>query len=300
MTRSIKIMSIFFLFPIFSIPLAFADPLQDPFYNQGQEVFNAPIFNDVKENIDLFSGNLSLTYTDAHFPGNGGLDLTLIRTYSSAIWGRRDGANPILVASLNSSPLGLGWIMHMGAVRNPMVPYMPSGTTWSLVTQQGSILPPGLIVGPDGTIYGTPTTAGTYNFVIQQAPQGTTRNFTITIQASGVPTLPNGTVGVPYEYNQMQQLNYIDTVFGTATPCVEMPDGSQHQFYSTPGSSQFYISKDFWKYQAIDDSHWQMTLTDGTIYTFEYLTDGSHAGYTHKLNHTNCIFWPSCPVRIID
>jgi hypothetical protein len=43
MTKSIKIMSIVFLFLISSIPLAFADPLQDQFYNEGQEVFNAPM-----------------------------------------------------------------------------------------------------------------------------------------------------------------------------------------------------------------------------------------------------------------
>lgn len=89
MTRSLKFISIIFLFLFSSIPLALAEPMQDPFYTQGQETLNAPPIHSINENVDPLSGNLNISHTDAHLPGNGGLDLTLIRRYSSAIWGRQ-------------------------------------------------------------------------------------------------------------------------------------------------------------------------------------------------------------------
>jgi hypothetical protein len=52
MTKSIKIISIVFLFLFSSIPLAFADePLQDPFYSQMQETLNAPPIHGTKSHL---------------------------------------------------------------------------------------------------------------------------------------------------------------------------------------------------------------------------------------------------------
>ena len=109
------------LFLIFCIPsLLFAadDPPKDPFYTQGVSK-DAPPINTVSEHVDPFSGILTLSHTDVHLPGNGGLDINLVRTYNSMIWGRRDVGNPGLVALNEHSPLGIGWSMHMGIVRNP-------------------------------------------------------------------------------------------------------------------------------------------------------------------------------------
>src|SRR5579885_2636178 len=67
-------------------------------------------------------------------------------------------------------------------------------------------LPPGLSVG-NGSISGTPTTAGNYNFTVQARDQGTptpqlaTHSYSITISASLViltTAIPNGTAGAPY------------------------------------------------------------------------------------------------------
>jgi len=94
------------------------DPPKDPFYTQGVSK-DAPPINTVSEHVDPFSGILTLSHTDVHLPGNGGLDINLIRTYNSMIWGRRDIANPGFIALNEHSPLGIGWSMHMGIVRNP-------------------------------------------------------------------------------------------------------------------------------------------------------------------------------------
>lgn len=103
------------------VPLqALADPAdgKDPFYSQGVSK-DAPQINSVSEHIDPLSGTLTLSHTDIHLPGNGGLDVNLIRTYNSAIWGRRDIATPGFMALYEKSPVGIGWSMHMGIVRNP-------------------------------------------------------------------------------------------------------------------------------------------------------------------------------------
>ena len=172
-----------------------ADPLRDPFYTEGTSI-NAPPTSTVYEQIDPFSGILTLVHTDLHLPGNGGLDLNLIRTYNSMIWGRRDVSFPGLVAKNEKSPLGIGWTMHMGIVHNPM-------------------------------------------------GAGSSNRF-----------LPDN-------------------------PVVEMPDGSKHAFYKDRNDSTRFISRDFWVYKLVSggsgSATWEMTLTDGTVYTFEYGT--ANAGY---------------------
>jgi len=109
---------VFFMFFIPSFLFAADDPPKDPFYTQGVSK-DAPPINTVSEHVDPFSGILTLSHTDVHLPGNGGLDINLIRTYNSMIWGRRDITSPGLVALNEHSPLGIGWSMHMGIVRNP-------------------------------------------------------------------------------------------------------------------------------------------------------------------------------------
>lgn len=72
------------------------------------------------ETVDNFTGNLRITEQDLWLPGRAGLDLQIVRSYSSKIWGRTDllAAEPLL-ADKDPSPVGLGWTMHMGRVRNP-------------------------------------------------------------------------------------------------------------------------------------------------------------------------------------
>jgi len=93
------------------------DLLLDPFYTKGQSS-TAPPQGSVQESVDPYSGYLSLVHTDLHLPGNGGLDLNIVRSYHSAIWGRRDTSFPRLIAG-DYLPLGIGWSLHMGMIQNP-------------------------------------------------------------------------------------------------------------------------------------------------------------------------------------
>jgi YD repeat-containing protein len=106
------------------------DGKDDPFYGQkGQHGATdvsqlladstQAVFQQVQEDVQPFTGNLSLVHTDLVLPGNGGFDLKVQRTYNSRIWGRRDVTNPGVVAYNERSVAGLGWSFHFGRVRNP-------------------------------------------------------------------------------------------------------------------------------------------------------------------------------------
>jgi RHS repeat-associated protein len=79
------------------------------------------------ETVDHFTGTLRIIQEDFSFPGKAGLDLKVIRAYSSRIWGRTDLATtePFL-ADKDPSPVGLGWTLHMGRLRNPQPTAMPT------------------------------------------------------------------------------------------------------------------------------------------------------------------------------
>lgn len=72
------------------------------------------------EVVDHFSGTLRIVQEDLSFPGKAGLDLRIVRTYSSRIWGRTDlfVAEPLLADKV-PSVVGFGWSMHMGRLQNP-------------------------------------------------------------------------------------------------------------------------------------------------------------------------------------
>jgi YD repeat-containing protein len=61
------------------------------------------------EHIDPFTGALQLHYVDLHIPGNGGLDLKVVRSYNSV------SVNPTNPAAYQSLA-GLGWTVHFGRV----------------------------------------------------------------------------------------------------------------------------------------------------------------------------------------
>lgn len=96
---------------VFAIDNALIDPL-----TQGSDLSGSGTFT---ENVNPYSGNLTLVHTDIILPGNSGLDLKIMRVYNSAIWGIRNTSFPGLVAINERSPVGIGWSMHMGIVYNP-------------------------------------------------------------------------------------------------------------------------------------------------------------------------------------
>jgi hypothetical protein len=135
------------------------------------------------------------------------------RSYSIAIL---DGNVTPLQLTTATLPDGMIGVAYAGLLT------ASAGTTpYSFTVDAGSNLPPGLNLAPDGTIDGTPTTAGTYSFTItvidSSNPQQTaSAGFTIVVidpQVGLVITtslLPAGTANVAYT----QQLS----ATGGATP----------------------------------------------------------------------------------
>lgn len=97
--------SILLFILLFPAILFAADPDHDPFYTQGHYLTSAPSSDSVYEYVDPFSGFLTIVHTDLVLPGNGGLDVRIMRTYNSGIWGRRDVSPPGLIAWNDWSPL---------------------------------------------------------------------------------------------------------------------------------------------------------------------------------------------------
>jgi len=70
-----------------------------------------------EENIDLFTGNVTLRYRDIYLPGPNGLDVEVWRVYNSKILKDRQSGNPS-VQAYHQSWVGMGWTMHMGLVHS--------------------------------------------------------------------------------------------------------------------------------------------------------------------------------------
>jgi hypothetical protein len=84
-----------------------------------------------EENIDLFTGNLTLKNLDIHLPGPNGFDLNLWRVYNSKILKDRLLASAWGIQQAPYSWVGIGWSMHMGRLHNfntetPVIEY-PDG-----------------------------------------------------------------------------------------------------------------------------------------------------------------------------
>ncbi len=96
--RVVLITLLFTNFPLFSY--ADEEDLADP----GQITFRSQISIMDFEEIDPYTGTLSLTHKDVSLPGNGGLDLNIYRTY------RTD-------RSTNYTVLGSRWDTHFGRIK---------------------------------------------------------------------------------------------------------------------------------------------------------------------------------------
>jgi len=71
-----------------------------------------------EENIDLFTGNLTLRFKDIVLPGPNGFDLVIWRVYNSKILRDRFPGNAWGIQQEPYSWVGLGWSMHMGRLHN--------------------------------------------------------------------------------------------------------------------------------------------------------------------------------------
>jgi RHS repeat-associated protein len=124
-----------------------AGDVQDQFYRHVEiknKVFEAHLPGEV---VDHFTGTLRILQEDLRLPGKAGLDLKIVRSYSSRIWGRTDaGSLDHLLAEKDASPLGFGWSIHMGRLQRP-------------------------------TATGQPLACGGGDYPLYEAPDGTARTF---------------------------------------------------------------------------------------------------------------------------
>lgn len=69
--------------------------------------------------------------------------------------------------------------------------------------------------------------------------------------------------------------------FLTDNPVVDMPDGSVHELFKDKNDTTRFIGKDFGIYKAVPNTQgkWELTLSDGTIYTFECTYQAGGVGY---------------------
>ena len=106
---------------VLSVALFADGDVQDQFYRH-VEIKNKTFEPHLPgETVDHFTGTLSIVQEDLSLPGKAGLDLKIVRAYSSRIWGRTDIAldpEPLL-AEKDPSPLGYGWSLHMGRLQRP-------------------------------------------------------------------------------------------------------------------------------------------------------------------------------------
>ena len=100
----IRIICVFGFFSV--VGSAFAlDPIPSFYQEPGLSPNRAYVNQSLGEHIDPFTGKLQLHTTDLVIPGNGGLDITIQRSYNS-------------LDELLKEPtaLGVGWTMHYGRV----------------------------------------------------------------------------------------------------------------------------------------------------------------------------------------
>jgi hypothetical protein len=92
----------------------------DQFFRFGDTAHKVYAQEAPGETVDPFTGTLRIVQEDLALPGKGGLDLHIVRTYSSKIWARADllDMDPLLPEK-EHSVLGYGWTFHMGRLKGP-------------------------------------------------------------------------------------------------------------------------------------------------------------------------------------
>ncbi|MES9851976.1 MAG: HYR domain-containing protein [Candidatus Thiodiazotropha sp. L084R] len=112
---------------VFISSFAASEEIRDFYSEPGLNPFKEEML-DLNEAIDPFSGTLQQKYVDLHIPGNGGLDISVNRVYTS----RQDNAG-----LGTKGYTGLGWTMHFGRIVVPTAHRnkICSQQIWSVHTQ---------------------------------------------------------------------------------------------------------------------------------------------------------------------
>lgn len=154
------------------------------------------------ESVDPFTGKLLISATDMVVPGDGGLDISIIRSYQS----QNVMPIPVPVKRVQDySPLGLGWTMHFGEIRiakedkmcstiwdawvddNPVYVRADGGTELLAIAPDSVRTEYGLtyisdsyskvICQPDGSFYMVDTSGTRYDFGISYANEDSSAKY---------------------------------------------------------------------------------------------------------------------------
>lgn len=198
------------------------------------------------EYIEPFNGALQQHFVDLFLPGNGGLDLKVIRSYNSSAV---DQSAPAMYKSL----AGLGWTVHFGRVlkpfnqANPFNPVCTDGSTGDVSYNPALELPDGsrqLLVFPGGT---TPLMI-------------TAQRWRVNCGPGGVGVIATSPEGVRYEMTQK----------------VSLPGGAEGWY--TTSISDRNGNKISVQYAAADSPEiTRVSASDGRVITFTYWDSGLNA-----------------------
>jgi YD repeat-containing protein len=299
------------IFVLLMLPFhVFADDrmYMDPFYSQSVNKDRSPV-DTISEHVDPFSGHLSVVQTDIHLPGNGGLDLNVVRTYNSNIWGRQDNVNPGFLLQYEPSPVGVGWSMHMGILRNPrgngsnnnnwlpnnpvfelpdgsqQVFYKVVNTTnfiskdfWTMtVTYLGAYQDVYTITAPDGTVY--TAELGTGNAGYKLYDNRLIAQVTSIRNAAG-----NATINIAYYKQNVDGMYYINTITDTVGRVVKFNYLSNMLDNITVNGRVFKYTYVSMNYSASSYNYletFKAPNIDNWTYTYEQTTN------TYQLNSIN-------------
>jgi len=201
-----------------------------------------------EENIDLFTGNLTLKNLDIHLPGPNGFDLNIWRVYNSKILKDRLLGSAWGIQQEPYSWVGLGWSMHMGRLHSgntetPVIEY-PDGrweTAYRNINDDGTTFltrdfakldkSSWKLYFKDGTVwtFGALADVQFANMVTEQVRVVTQitnsygHQINITYDIAGSPRMKTitdsmgRTVNFTLENNTLNKLNYISVKNATGT-----------------------------------------------------------------------------------
>lgn len=255
--------------------------MDDKEVDPGQITFRDPISDIQNEKIDPFTGELSLTYTDLTLPGNGGLDLSIVRTYQ----GNRERSY--------IPPLGPRWEIHMGRIKingnfvtielhdgtiNTAVKVNPSTSSyrfctkdfWKVDLSNGKILQL-----PDGTKIEFNHVNGEWWYATKISKNG--NQIAITYQANSQEILYIiDTLGrqINFTYNSITNRSRLTSIY-----CVNDPDIQVQYHYFDNGNNPAVLNQvvfpgdEVWVYSYGDDYrlHSVSTPYGGAVtYTYDH------------------------------
>ncbi len=168
--------------------------------------FSSPCLNDdISANPHVQDSAL-----DYKVPGTSGTQTFLVHVLDWSGTARPDMIYTLSVSGVLEPLTFNGNLPWGGVIGTPYSQTLYAGGGLGTITYSiaSGALPPGLALAANGTITGTPTTAGKYSFTAQASDQSTPPQVVTRLMTIGIATplsitttsVPSGTLGVPYSF----------------------------------------------------------------------------------------------------